>query len=980
MKPRYIEKSFPIVRLNPLSVRERNAFKPIYKMHKWFARRSSSTFRAVLLASALPHEDDEGKPIDLMEEFYKGHRDDPRLRRPDGAPLKVLDPFMGGGTTVIEALRLGFDVTGVDSNPIAWFIVKGMTTPVDLDELQAAYDRLAGKVSRKLLDLYRTECPVTGDPADIIYGFWVKQGICADPTCKGTTDLFKSYEVARKRGDATIKYVETVCPKCRQIFDWELNRCTITAGGPQIAGVKPAGKKRPEDRRYAFGLPSQGVACPHCGERVEFTNEKEQKKKVELHVIVDPTTGDFFEVRGRLPDEVTAPASGHTFDPEAGPAAGGKFTCLRCGRQQAIVDSADALGEPLPFRYYGFYAHTPHAKRDRKTAKRAEELGLPTNNDKWFAPVSEADLAKVREAEEELERTRDELPLPDQEIYDGYNTNRLVIHQYKRWSDLFGPRQLLALGTLLRAIGEEEKPELRDALLGAFQSHLDVVSNLASYDITRNMVRNVTAAHDYRNPTGLAENSIWGTGQGRAPFSNCFEKYLLGISKREDDIVYTFKGKKILDNEHVVSRWKYHVENESANLLSMQDECFDLVITDPPYAGSVQYAEMSDFFYVWLHKVLKDHYEEFEPEITLKSQEIIEDSADKTPAWYFEQLTEAWRECHRVLKDDGLLVFTFHHREGDRWSGLLKSLFDAGFYLVAAYPTHSEALNSIVIQATGGITYDIIHVCRKRLTEPEPIPWSLLRRQVQAAARKQLQEIEASSDVLPGPDVWMILLGTALRLFSQHYGQVIDADGSVLDLNEAMGRIQTLVREVRGETLPLPGALEDADGLTKVYLLHVAGKTSGWTRDGLHIELRGYSNSTGALEKASLIDKDPADKKRWVLVSIPDRSAARRSEWTKGGSATTRHLVDRLHLLLGQAAAGEDIAPTVRRLERGLKPKEQRATRELLIEGLRYLAKVHKNDEETVELCGLVERLVDKVEVGEGSKGVTGDLFEGVDQ
>jgi len=108
MTERLIERGFPIVQLNPLSVRERNAFKPIYKMHKWFARRSSSIFRAILLGAALPHEDEHGKPIDLMTEFYKGHSDSPRLRRADGTPLRVLDPFMGGGAHVVASL-LRFD-------------------------------------------------------------------------------------------------------------------------------------------------------------------------------------------------------------------------------------------------------------------------------------------------------------------------------------------------------------------------------------------------------------------------------------------------------------------------------------------------------------------------------------------------------------------------------------------------------------------------------------------------------------------------------------------------------------------------------------------------------------------------------------------------------------------------------------------------------------------------------------------------------
>lgn len=980
--PRYIEKSFPIVQLNPLSVRERNAFKPIYKMHKWFARRSSSIFRAILLASALPHEDEHGRPLDLMEEFYKGHRDDPRLKHSDGSPLKVLDPFMGGGTTVVEALRLGFDVTGVDSNPVAWFIVKGMTTPVDVDALRAAFDRVAAKVREKLLDLYRTRCPVTGDAADIIYAFWVKQGICVDPGCRKATDLFKSYEVARKRGDATLKYLEVVCPSCSAEFDWELDRCTVTAGGPQIEGPGAAGKGRPADRKHVFALWRNGAACPDCGKGISFEEAKqrasEKTKKVELHVLVDPSTGDFFEVRGEIPRTVTAPASGHTFEPEKGPAEEGKFTCVHCGRKQTIVESAESHGKPLPFRYYGFYAHTPHANRDHEAKGSAEKLGLPTNNDKWFARVTAADLENISRAEAELARIRHSLPLPDQELYDGYNTNRLVIHKYHRWTDLFGSRQQLALGLLLRAIADEKEPTSRDALLGAFQSHLDNTSFLTGYQLGRNQLRNVTAGHDYRNPTSIAENNIWGIGQGQGTFGNCWDKYLEGIDYQRTPTLKNVDGDVIQVSETPVSLWMPDVTFSQATDLQFGNSAFDLVITDPPYSGSVQYAEMSDFFYVWLHKVLKDEHPEFEPEITLKSQEIIEDGRDKTPEWYFERLTEAWRECHRVLRDDGLLVFTFHHREGDRWSGLLKSLFDAGFVLVAAYPTHSEALNSIVIQATGGITYDIIHVCRKRPAEVEPIAWSLLRKQVQQAARQQLKEIEGSTDVLPGPDVWMILLGSALQLFSRHYGQVIDADGSALDLDEAMSRIQGLVREVRGESLPLPGVLEDADGLSRVYLLHVAGHTAGWTHDGLHIELRGYRHSTDDLLEAGLIRKAPRDRKRWEAVPVLERFESRQAEWRRGGPVP--RLVDRLHYVLGLARAGEDLAPALRRFERGLKPAQRKETRALLVEGLKYLAKLHRDDAAVRDLCGLVERFVERFATTEGASDIKqGDFFAAFD-
>ena len=138
--PRAIEVGFPIAEINRLAQPERNSFKPIYQMHKWFARRASCVFRAILLGALKPAWDADGETIDLMEEFYRNHGDDP-----DTVGKVVLDPFMGGGTTVVEALRLGCRVIGIDLNPVAWFIVKTEVEPADLDALRDAFERLAAR-------------------------------------------------------------------------------------------------------------------------------------------------------------------------------------------------------------------------------------------------------------------------------------------------------------------------------------------------------------------------------------------------------------------------------------------------------------------------------------------------------------------------------------------------------------------------------------------------------------------------------------------------------------------------------------------------------------------------------------------------------------------------------------------------------------------------------------------------------------------
>src|SRR5258706_8121447 len=107
LPPRAIEVGFPIVEINRLAEPERNAFKPVYQMHKWFARRASCVFRAILLGSSKP------SGTDVMAEFYRDHIDDPDMKG-----KVVLDPFMGGGTTVVEAIRLGYRAVGIDLNPV----------------------------------------------------------------------------------------------------------------------------------------------------------------------------------------------------------------------------------------------------------------------------------------------------------------------------------------------------------------------------------------------------------------------------------------------------------------------------------------------------------------------------------------------------------------------------------------------------------------------------------------------------------------------------------------------------------------------------------------------------------------------------------------------------------------------------------------------------------------------------------------------
>ena len=371
--PRAIEEYFPIVEINRLAVPERNAFKPIYQMHKWFARRASCVFRAILLGAMKP------AGTDIMEEFYKDHTHDP-----DTNGKVILDPFMGGGTTVVEALRLGCRVIGIDLNPVAWFIVKTEVEPVDLDKLKDAFGRLAermvgwsGKTLREtLLDQYKTHCPCcesNGDgvrnAADIIYTFWVKSAICTNPLCKKEVPLFSDYIVCQK--SPSIRYHQDVnCPKCNKTFDWEVETASLIAEkrlmikGPGSAGIGRSNK------RWAFSSEPL-VVCPWCDEAVEpkpknFGEEKRrnklQRKKVPLHILHCPSCSEIFQVRGDLEETVTCPTCQKAYNPYQGNVLEkGKFLCPSCGTKDSIINSIRRLPQDqlLPLHAYAIEGYCP---------------------------------------------------------------------------------------------------------------------------------------------------------------------------------------------------------------------------------------------------------------------------------------------------------------------------------------------------------------------------------------------------------------------------------------------------------------------------------------------------------------------------------------------------------------------------------------------------------------------------------------------
>jgi len=503
-----------------------------------------------------------------------------------------------------------------------------------------------------------------------------------------------------------------------------------------INNARDAVGERRNSRRWApYNSIKYNVKCPWCAQINNLhgsnpDNLKKARKKVPLTVLLCPHCYAVYQYRGTLPEDVSCPVCSKSCKPLQGNTGKGAFICSSCGTKDKIINSIRKLpgNQLLPTRPYAVEGYCAECAGDIEEldlhgnlAKRKKiithQCNIHNNRGKFFKRITPADLKKYQNAERRWEEEKDRLPYPKSEIPMGEKTKSgLIAHNYKYWYQMFNSRQLLCLSTLLKAIGEEDDQILKEMLLAAFSNSLNDNNKFCRYAQPRNHLVGVFARHDYQPKHDPLEGNIWGTKFGHGGFSGYWQNLLKG-----KEFCYSPFDRNITNGKFVFEESDEKIEISEVSEITCENSQHltkneaDLVITDPPYAGNVNYSELADFFYVWLRLILSRTYPHFAPEITPKSEEIIENSTrGKTTSDYQEDLTEVWRRCSENLKDDGLMVFTFHHREGKAWEALLDSLCTASFVIEAIYPIHGESENSLHLMGKQSIAYDLIHVCKKR--------------------------------------------------------------------------------------------------------------------------------------------------------------------------------------------------------------------------------------------------------------------------
>jgi len=641
----------------------KEVYRPVYHIHKWWANRLGSVFRAILLGSALPDTEN------LAEAFYRQH---------DFSGQTVFDPFMGSGTTVGEAHKLGFTALGRDINPVACESVRVALGPLDRDALLGAFGQLSAGVGERIRRLYRTR-DQAGHECDTLYFFWVKVVPC--PACGAGVDLFPSYIFARNAYPDRRPEVRVYCPGCGGIFPANVN--------------------------------DTGARCPHCR---------------------------------------------HEFDLHSGPASGASATCRKCRQVFPIAKTVKALGHPP--------AHRMFAK-----------LVLTQSDDKLYMPVSGEDELAYRRCSDELAKS--ELLLPTLELEDGYNTKQVLNYAYCSWRQFFNDRQLLALGWLHGAILRLPDEAVRAALLNVFSGVLEFNNMFASYKGEgTGAIRHMFAHHILKPERVPIEGNVWGTSRSSGSFSTLFKSRLLrAIEYRMAPFEVArgngnggSNGNRVFGSSppfsgRVSIAWPPRgkiaphticVSCGSSARTGLGDGSADLVVTDPPFFDNVHYSELADFFFAWQR--LGPSPFAAQRSSTRHPEEVQDASAEQ----FAGKLQAVFRECHRVLRDDGLLVFTYHHSRADGWTSLAEAIVGASFDVVNAHPLKSEmSVATPKSQAKEPIQLDVVLVCRKREVDHRR------KREPEAAFQRALERAEAKARRLASSGVALSVNDRRVIVISQ---------------------------------------------------------------------------------------------------------------------------------------------------------------------------------------------------------------------
>ena len=746
---RLIERWLPIAALGEESVRERRsmtALPPIYYLHVWWARRPLVASRAAVLASLLPAHADREQFLHVL-----GIHGDPVATR----------------RRIDEARRRGERFEGqAYSYPRAFGYVP---TPDDRNWLQTA----PGSSS----DSFTVLDPTAGGGS-----------IPFEATRLGAEAIANDLNpVAALIMRATIEWPSKHSEQLKPEFE-HLAARFIEARDHRLAPYFP-----PEPKAAAIStnfIWTRTITCPYCDGLVPLSPNW-RLAPGGTGVRLRPQLGIGPGSEGRLCEFEIVESAG---EQSPGTVSRGDGTCpySDCGR---VIDGeaikTQARDQRMGVQLYAV-VYKKRVQSKTKTGRARE---------KWVrgyrAPRPEDDNSADIEAklDEKLPEWGAEDIVPGERIPSGNKTAEPLRYGMARWRDLFSHRQLLCHGTsveIFREMLETDRAagkldEVRQAAYGYLALSLDKLLNYNSrmsvWMPTREVVANTFNRHDFAFCWSHAEMSPLVTGLG-------YDWAIRQTAKCIDELVTLVRPEAGGENEDLFAESNTTESTPPSititckpgdSLDHIEDGSIDAVVMDPPYGANVMYAELSDFFYVWLKRTAGRVFPElFRRNLTDKENEAVANAAKfrgtKGAAAlaerdYQERMASIFAECRRVLKPGGIMMVMFTHKETSAWDALTKGLMEAGFVITASWPVNTEAEGSMHIKDKAAANSTIFLACRPRgdsgTGEDTVVYWEDVEPQVARAVRSRVEEFQEAG--IAGVDLYLASFGPALEEFSRHW-------------------------------------------------------------------------------------------------------------------------------------------------------------------------------------------------------------------
>lgn len=759
MKKRFIEYDLPLAEISEQSAREKNIrHGHPSTLHIWWARRPLASSRATVLAALLddpgPHDPKKRREIrELIEQItpWEAVKDgnsaaikkaQKLIREQYGdKPPKVLDPFSGGGSIPLEALRLGCETYASDYNPVAVFIEKATLEWPQKFGIQV-------------------ELPKDVDDAGLGMG--------------GKKVNLLAYLVE--------KWAHVVLEEART----EIGRFYPEENGLGLVGRREVAKAEgwiPVGYLWARTIPCQN---PTCGAEIPLYRQswltKKSNKSIAFRPIVDGTAKQVsFAV---LEGKALAQAMENGFDPGTGTALRGDAVCPVCGQ-------------------------VTKAKQVRMLARSGNMcqrlvtviLHHPQETGKKYRPATIEDGALYNDAEHYLKDKISawpylESPLPDEPLPAarkiGNSGFRSMLYGMEQWQDMFNSRQKLSLLVLTEKVRSNYRRILDDCAVHAHDS-----------SDAQEMAKAVLAYLAIGTSRFADYNTNLQSWEPLEKFGHTFGRQALPMTWDYAE-ANPFSGSAGCWSNQIgwvlrfveANAWpaaaSISVTNASATSLSLRDEAVDAIFSDPPYYDNVAYADLSDFFYVWLKRALGDVMAElFVTPVTPKSEEAIVDPGRQKDKHFFEEvMKKAFTEMHRVLKKEGIAVIVYAHKTTEGWETLLNSLVSAGFVVTGSWPLHTEMKNKVLALRSAILGSSIYMICRKVDRNPLGF-WNDIQPQVRQRVEEKLGQFW--NEGIAGGDFFISAIGPGMEAYSR-YERVETYDGrsvTVLDLLQYIRQVAT---------------------------------------------------------------------------------------------------------------------------------------------------------------------------------------------